>query len=103
MIEIAAVVGCSVDTLERRFADIIKDGQATGRSSLRRYQWEAAKKGNTAMLIWLGKQMLDQTDRLDQRTELTAPGVIKIGYADEGDVAADTPAANAASKTDPAK
>lgn len=64
MVEIAAVVGCSVDTLERRFADIIKEGRAKGRSSLRRLQWEAAQKGNTSMLIWLGKQLLGQTEKL---------------------------------------
>lgn len=64
MIEIAAVVGCSVDTLERRFADTIKTGRAKGRSSLRRLQWEAAQKGSNAMLIWLGKQLLGQSDKL---------------------------------------
>lgn len=64
MIEIAAVVGCSVDTLEKRFADIIKDGKAQGKSSLRRLQWESAQKGNTSMLIWLGKQLLGQRDQV---------------------------------------
>lgn len=63
MEEIGFVVGCSVDTLERRFADIIKQGKAQGRTSLRRHQWLAAEKGNTAMLIWLGKQLLGQVDK----------------------------------------
>lgn len=63
MNEISAVVGCSVDTLERRFADCIKKGRDQGRASLRRLQWEAAQKGSNAMLIWLGKQLLGQTDR----------------------------------------
>src|SRR3990167_1339601 len=62
MEEIASVVGCSVDTLENRFSDIIKVAKDKGKSSLRRYQWEGAQKGNPAMLIWLGKQLLAQKD-----------------------------------------
>lgn len=69
MIEIAAVVGCSVDTLENRFSDIIKKGRERGKMSLKRLQWEAANKGNTTMLIWLGKQYLDQTDKVEQRMD----------------------------------
>lgn len=63
MKEIAAVAGCSVDTLERRFAEVIKNGQEKGKTSLRRYQWKAAEKGNVSMLIWLGKQILGQRDK----------------------------------------
>lgn len=68
MIEIASVVGCSVDTLERRFADIIKEGRAKGRSSLRRYMWEAVQKGNITMMIWLSKNMLGYGDRVINET-----------------------------------
>lgn len=32
------------------------------RLQLRQWQWKAAEKGNTAMLIWLGKQYLNQSD-----------------------------------------
>ena len=63
MEEIASVVGCSVDTLERRFAEPIKKAKDKGKSSLRRHQWEAAQKGNITMLIWLGKQLLGQRDQ----------------------------------------
>ena len=62
MKEIAAVMRCSVDTLERRFADIIKTGQDEGKSSLRRAQYKVAMGGNAAMLIWLGKQLLGQKE-----------------------------------------
>lgn len=65
MKEIAAVVGCSVDTLERRFADTVKKGRDKGKTSLKRWQWKAAEKGNVSMLIWLGKQYLDQKDKTD--------------------------------------
>lgn len=63
MEEIASVVGCSVDTLERRFADTIKKGRDKGKTSLKRWQWKLAEKGNGTMLIWLGKQYLDQSDQ----------------------------------------
>ena len=32
------------------------------KASLRRFQYEAAAGGNPTMLIWMGKQFLDQTD-----------------------------------------
>ena len=28
-------------------------------------QWQAAENGNPTMLIWLGKQMLDQKDKVE--------------------------------------
>jgi hypothetical protein len=69
MIEIAAVVGCSVDTLERRYADIIKEGKENGKMSLRRKQYEVAMTGNTGMLVWLGKQYLGQSDKVEEKVE----------------------------------
>ena len=38
-------------------------GQGLGRIALRQRQWRAAEAGHTAMLIWLGKQYLGQTDQ----------------------------------------
>jgi hypothetical protein len=61
--EMSEVLGCSVDTLERHFADTIKEAQSNGRQSLRRFQYKAAEKGNSALLIWLGKQWLGQSDK----------------------------------------
>lgn len=61
--EIAAVVGVSVDTIERRFAVLVDKGKEEGRATLRRLQWQQAMKGNIMMLIWLGKQLLGQKDK----------------------------------------
>lgn len=61
--EIAAVAGCSKDTIERRFMEDMELGRQKRNASLRRKQFEVAMKGNTGMLIWLGKQYLDQRDR----------------------------------------
>lgn len=54
--------GCSQDTLERRFADVIKEGKAQLKQSLRRAQVKKAMEGNPTMLIWLGKVLLQQKD-----------------------------------------
>ena len=69
--EVASVLEISVDTLDRRlkeefdcgYAEFFKRYSGTGKVSLRRWQFEAAKKGSNAMLIWLGKQYLGQTDK----------------------------------------
>ncbi len=61
--EMAAVLGCSTDTLVRRFADRIEKGRERGKASLRRRQFEMAMAGDRTMLIWLGKQYLEQADK----------------------------------------
>jgi len=61
--EIASVCECSTDTLERRFAANIAKGKERGKTSLRKKQYEVAMTGNVTMLIWLGKQMLDQKEK----------------------------------------
>ena len=68
--EIAGVLKCSADTVERwckttygeTFADAYKKHSAEGKKSLRRTQFKLAEK-SAAMAIWLGKQYLGQRDR----------------------------------------
>lgn len=62
--EIAAVLDCSHDTIERRHKDSLKGGRERRNASLKRKQYEVAMDGNPTMLIWLGKQYLDQSDTL---------------------------------------
>jgi len=61
--EIAAVMGVSPDWLAENYSERIKTTRLTGRSSLRRWQWQAAEAGVPALLIWLGKNELGQTDK----------------------------------------
>jgi transcriptional regulator with XRE-family HTH domain len=67
--ELAAVLGCSVDTVKDRlkcdpeFSAAYIKGLESGKASLRRLQWKAALGGNITMQIWLGKQYLAQSDR----------------------------------------
>ena len=82
--EMASVLGCSQDTLERRFADVIETGRSEGKRSLRRKQFELAMKGDRTMLIWLGKQLLGQRD--EQRLEHA--GGVTVTHDDEAIMAA---------------
>jgi len=69
--EIAAVLGCSEDTIERRVLDEFSvtfavhyiTRAALGTMSLRRKQYEVAMNGSVPMLIWLGKNILSQTEK----------------------------------------
>lgn len=74
--EMASVLNLSTDTLVRRckkkfkttLAEYIAQKRLGGRVSLRRAQWaKALKETNTTMLIWLGKQYLGQTDKLEHQ------------------------------------
>lgn len=81
--EIASWLGISVETITNRkqtdeeFIRVYKKGFADGKQSLRRLQWENAKKGNITMQIWLGKQLLGQADKHE-----FDPGDKMLGLAD---------------------
>lgn len=64
--EIASVLEVNVKTLTSReeFLEAYKRGFDKGKKSLRRAQMDCAKKGNSAMLIWLGKQYLGQSEKM---------------------------------------
>ena len=74
--EIAGVLGCSEDTVERwckrtyslGFADAYKKHSARGKMSLRRAQFRLAEK-SAAMAIFLGKNYLDQHDSFEYTDE----------------------------------
>ena len=67
--EIAAWFGVTTRTIERRrtepkFAAIMERGKAKGRISVRRMQMKLLEQGNATMGVWLGKQLLGQTDQV---------------------------------------
>jgi hypothetical protein len=66
--EIASFFNISRTTLERNYEQYMTKGRESGKIRLRQYQWSAAKKGNVAMLIWLGKQILGQSDKQEITT-----------------------------------
>lgn len=84
----------SYDTVERRvkekfkttFADYVNQKHmADAKPSLRKWQWQAAKSGNVAMLIWLGKQHLGQSDKQNIETTGNEPIVIETYRDDEAE------------------
>jgi hypothetical protein len=71
MEELAAYFGVDVRTVQLRAQNepwiraAIERGQAMGKLSLRREQFRLAERGNAAMLMFLGKQLLGQRDKVE--------------------------------------
>lgn len=71
--EIAGIFECSIDTVNlwckrtfgMTFTDTYKRFSDQGKASLRRMQFKLAEK-NPGMAIFLGKNLLGQTDRVEQ-------------------------------------
>ncbi len=69
--ECAGILGLTYETLNIKlkeeghggFQEYYKRYSAEGKASLRRLQWKSANNGNVTMQIWLGKQILDQSDK----------------------------------------
>lgn len=88
--------GCSPDTIERwckrtyhqKFAEIAAKKRMLGKISLRRSQFELAKK-NASMGIWLGKQYLGQTDtvtvigQVSEETKAAVQSLIELNTGGE--------------------
>ena len=70
-IEIGSFFGCSPDLLEKSYSEFLTKGKDKGKIRLRQLQWKAAEAGSHTMLIWLGKQILGQTDKSE--IELSRP------------------------------
>jgi len=76
--DMARILGCSRDTLERNHRTLIDRCKAEYRERILKAQLEAAEKGNPALLIWLGKQHLGQIEDPNRAaTEIAVQG--KIG------------------------
>lgn len=81
MREMSDIVGVSVDTLKRRYADLIDKGKSEGKMRLRRKQVEVAMNGNHTMLIWLWKQMLGQSESPTPEETVSV-----LPWSDDGDL-----------------
>lgn len=77
--EIEHMLGIDQDTLASRYKHIIAEGRSRLHFDLREVQIRKAMQGDVTMLIWLGKNVLEQTDRLKNEHE----GDIKISVAYE--------------------
>ena len=71
--EIASVMNVSARTLKRNFAEIIDQYKERGKASLRKKMYDkAVKKDNTMMQIFLSKNYLGMSDKV-QQTNVTEP------------------------------
>ena len=70
--EMASILKVSVDTLQRRFAAHIKEARDHGKMSLRRKMWELALSGDRTLLIWLSKNELGMSDKVEEKQEVKA-------------------------------
>ena len=61
-IEIADFFGCDESLIRKSYSEYLTKGRAEMKLRLRQLQWKSAEKGNAVMLIWLGKQILGQSD-----------------------------------------
>jgi hypothetical protein len=94
--EVAAFFEVSTRTIERRrknpkFLEVMKRGQAKGRLSLRRMQLRMAERGNPALLIWLGKQLLGQQDRYPDGVGQQSICIITPAFSIQNQQAIDAP------------
>ena len=64
--DIAEFCDISTQTLQRNYVHLIKKGRELGKISLRRAQFDKALSGSVPMQIWLGKQHLDQKEKIEQ-------------------------------------
>lgn len=80
--EICAVFDCDPTTLnnwckktyKRTFIEVAKEKRQVGLMSLRRFQFKQAER-NTTMAIWLGKQYLGQTEKVQTTLDTTGGGL----------------------------
>jgi|TARA_R100001460_G_scaffold106956_2_gene155052 hypothetical protein len=70
--EMGDFFGCSADLLEKSYSEFLIKGRAEQKMRLRQLQWKACESGNVTMLIFLGKNMLGQQDRIEE-TQLDEP------------------------------
>ena len=101
-VEIAATLGCHPDTLYKRveetfgttFTAYAQEKRAIGDSILRAKQFEVAigneekdMKPNIVMLIWLGKQRLGQSEKVENTGKADDKIEINVNFAGTPEIA----------------
>lgn len=60
--ELSEYYGVKENTFRDHFRESVEKGRTLTKIALRKKQIEVALSGNTSMLIWLGKNLLNQSD-----------------------------------------
>lgn len=82
-VQVAAMLGIHYNTLARAcqeekkcdFSAYLLDKKEKGNSLLLAKQYDLAMNGDRGMLIWLGKNRLDQSDKKEIKQELTGEAI----------------------------
>ena len=80
--QVCSMIGVSYETITRRcldennidFGEFMATKKEKGNATLLMKQYELAIDGDRAMLIWLGKQRLDQADKKEIKQDVTTGG-----------------------------
>lgn len=82
--EIAAVVGCDSSLLSKKgYSEVIAKGKERGKRTLRRKMFDTAMGGNVVMQIWLSKQYLGMTDKIEEKIETNQNSTVTLKWSDE--------------------
>jgi hypothetical protein len=73
MEEMAQFFNVHKSTISRRYRDVIAQAKAGTKMKLRARQLQAAMDGDKTMLVWLGKQMLGQSDNGERSSDENKP------------------------------
>lgn len=77
-VEVAEWFGINAETLRYNFKAELTKGRESLKQSLRKAQIQCALGGNATMLIWLGKNLLGQSDNpIDSDQNLPLPWIVE--------------------------
>lgn len=71
------------------FLEYKNKGKCKGKTSLRSWQWANARNGNTTMQIFLGKNYLGQSDRVEAEVQDTSINIV-VNPATPDDINSET-------------
>ena len=74
--EVADFYGCDESLIRKKYSEYLIKGRTKGKIRLRQLQWKSAEQGNVTMQIFLGKNLLGQSDNpADSQNEQPLPFV----------------------------
>ena len=79
-VEIADFLNLSEAVIRKHCTPLLVKARAGMRTRLRQAQYKTAIGGNPAMLIWLGKQMLEQSDKLEHTGDGGGPITVTVTH-----------------------
>jgi len=69
--EIADAFECDEGTIRKRFSEILSKARAKRKMKLKEMLWQACENGNITAMIWMSKQELGYSDKVEQNNNQT--------------------------------